>query len=264
MSGSEAAGAAGVEVPPEADFDAIVDGLRAQGATRFDPVGFRFIEALARRATACRGGARRLLARRLEQSVADYRGRFERAQREAGEALARGVARFPEAADGLRQHCEAGDLGALRRLLARLEARGGGGPLAELLGYLRRHAAEATEAGGEGAVDAPDVPAAAPAGELKALRYFRSTWSRLSLDHQLSHAFAQAPENAGPLNSHYLVLQALKTMRDTGPAYLEQLVSYVDALLWLERAESGRAPAQKAAARGERDKKRKPARGKPA
>ena len=100
--------------------------------------------------------------------------------------------------------------------------------------------------------DAPGrclLPGAEPAAELKSLRYFRSTWSRLSLEQQLSRALAQAPDNAGPLNSHFLVLQALIRMRDIAPPYLEGFIAHVDALLWLERADAGRGMAPKAGAR---------------
>jgi hypothetical protein len=46
-------------------------------------------------------------------------------------------------------------------------------------------------------------------------------------------------------------------MRDISPEYLEQFLSYVDALLWLDHTDSGRNQVQKNAVRGERNKKRK-------
>lgn len=223
------------------DSELLIDALRARGAERFDPVGWRFIEALARRRAAHGAGAGGVLDQRLTKALGDYRERFDRAEREAADGLARGKAKFPEAADVLTQHYEAGDFGRLHRLLAKLEARGGPGALAELLAHIERQA---------------------PQGELKSLRYFRGTWTRLKVDRRLSQASAQAPENAGPLNSHFLVLQSLRLMRDISPEYLEQFMSYVDALLWLEQADSGRSPVRKDAARGEPGKKRKSGRGK--
>lgn len=89
------------------------------------------------------------------------------------------------------------------------------------------------------------------------MAYFRNTWSALSVNRQLSRSIAQAPENAGPLNSEFLLLQALKAMRDISPEYLRQFMTYADTLLWLDQAEAGRAPARKAAARSEGGKKRK-------
>ena len=241
----------------ETDTEALIDALRARGAERFDPVGFRFIEALARRAAAQGHPARQLLDRRLAQALTEYGERFDRLQREARDAFARGSAQFPEAADALRQHCDAGDFGALHRLLAKLEAQAGSRPLAELLAHVGRQAPQDTTSGLAHASEAK----VEPHSELKSVKVFRRTWSRLRVDQQLSDALAQAPENAGPLNSHSLVLRSLKLMRDISPEYLEQFTSYIDALLWLEQAGSGGSSTQKNAVRGERGGKRKPGRG---
>ncbi len=68
------------------------------------------------------------------------------------------------------------------------------------------------------------------------LRYFRSTWSKLSAERHLSRSHATVPDNPGPLNSHHLVHQALKSMRDLSPGYLGHFMAHVDALLWLDDA----------------------------
>lgn len=230
---------------------ATIEALRAGGGAGFDPAGFRFLEAMARRAGAGAGGEP--AAQRLAAAVAAFGKRFTQARADADAALAEALARFPAAADALRQQHDAGDFGGLRRLVAGLAAREGNAPLTGLLDHIRRHAAAPSNA----AAEAAGVSVAART-ELKSMHYFRSTWSRLSVDRQMSIAFAQAPENAGPLNSHFLVLRALGQMRDTAPAYLEQFLSYADALLWLDQAESNRTAAQKPAAR---DKKRKTSRG---
>jgi hypothetical protein len=44
---------------------------------------------------------------------------------------------------------------------------------------------------------------------------------------------AGVPENAGPLNTNHLH-RSLSLMREVSPGYLEQFLSYVDALSWLE------------------------------
>jgi hypothetical protein len=66
------------------------------------------------------------------------------------------------------------------------------------------------------------------------------------------------PANAGPLNSHALVLQTLSLMRDLSPDYLRRFVAGVEALQWLERA-SEQLPreAAKAARRGTRARTKK-------
>lgn len=96
--------------------------------------------------------------------------------------------------------------------------------------------------------------------ELKSVRYFRNTWSKLSVDRQVAQAIEQAPENAGPLNSQRLVLRSLALMREVSPDYLNRFVSYVDSLLWLDLAEQNDAPAVKKplAAKGTRVRGRSP------
>ncbi|HRO58364.1 MAG TPA: DUF2894 domain-containing protein [Burkholderiaceae bacterium] len=213
-----------------------IASLRACGADRFDPVGFRFIEALSERASACPSTIRPLLEGRLARAMTDYLERFERARTEAREALAGAGERFPEAATALRQRGDNGDFGGLRQLLARLEARGRSSPLAALLDEIGRHS---------------------PDDELRSVERFRATWSRLAVERRLSRSFAQAPENAGPLNSEHLVLRSLGLMRDTSPDYLASFMSWVDALFWLEQlaadpVAAGTLPAQESAARRKR------------
>lgn len=52
----------------------------------------------------------------------------------------------------------------------------------------------------------------------------------------LSEAVQRGPENAGPLNSHRLVLRTLGIMRDLSPDYLRRFMTHADTLLWLEQA----------------------------
>lgn len=240
-------------------FATAIEALRTQGAERFDAAGFRFIEALARRAAAQPEDARRLLEHRLDSALAQFRGRLEQAREAADEALARTTTRFPAAADALRRCYEATDFAALQRLATRLETRGGPGPLAALLAHAGQPATSpqaSVAAGG---------PVTHPQRELKSLRHFRRTWSKLSVDRQFSHAVARAPDNAGPLNSHHLALQALTQMRELSPAYVEQFISYIDALQWLDEANAGRSSARaKGTPRTDRQRKRKSTRGKTA
>lgn len=97
--------------------------------------------------------------------------------------------------------------------------------------------------------------------DLKSLHYFRDSWTKLSTDHSVAQALASGPSNAGPLNSHALILQSLKLMRDTAPAYLTRFMSYANALLWLEEANIANAPPKKAAGRADGNRKRKSDRG---
>ena len=109
---------------------------------------------------------------------------------------------------------------------------------------------------GQASAENADVPLAGNAGarvELKTIRRFRNTWSKLSADTQLTQALAQAPKNAGPINSHMLVLRSLALMREISPDYLSRFMSYADTLLCLDQGEkeklgnAKRPPGTKAA-----------------
>jgi hypothetical protein len=66
--------------------------------------------------------------------------------------------------------------------------------------------------------------------KLEALDYFREVWTKVSTERQLRQSLAQVPGSAGPHNSSSLVHRSLSPMRDLSPGYLQQFLSYVDAL----------------------------------
>ena len=177
-----------------------LDAWRARGADWLDPVRFRFLEAMARRAISHDGEARRLLDERLNRLLAVYHADLAKAAE------------------------------------AKREKTPSSAPVAGGLTELLAHVAERTGVAAGGAT--------AGASELKSLRYFRSTWSRLSADRRLNQSQAKMPENAGPLNSQHLVHRAITLMRDVSPEYLNRLMAYVDTLSWIEQANlSTPAPA---------------------
>jgi hypothetical protein len=65
---------------------------------------------------------------------------------------------------------------------------------------------------------------------------FRETWAHMAAETQVARAAARVPDNAGPLNSHRLVMRSLGLMQAASPHYLRRFLSHVDTLLWLERA----------------------------
>ncbi len=107
--------------------------------------------------------------------------------------------------------------------------------LTELVDHLARHAPTAAE------------PAA--------LRYVRSTWSRLSAERRLVQSLAKVPENAGPLNSQLVVHRSLALMRELSPEYLHRFMSYVDALSWIDQFNGASAPVAGNTPRAERARK---------
>lgn len=209
---------------PAVDVEAAVQAWCAREGDRVDPVRRHFIVALARRARAQEGEARRILESRVLDILSEYV-----AVAIDGKALGYyiGGSIMPS---------------ALREPAAAPHA----GPLADLTAQLARKAAGRT---GDAAFSAPP----------QALQYLRRAWSRLSADRRITQSLARLPENAGPLNSHQLVHRSLTLMRDASPQYLNQFMAYIDTLAWLEQMEGASAPAVGSAARAERG--RRPARG---
>jgi hypothetical protein len=205
---------------------AMLAAWRMRSEHRVDPVRFRFMEALARRAAPHHGEARRILDAKLAPLLAAYGDRLEEAQRTGSPAAVGGAG-------------------------AKQQAPSARGPLAELVDHIARHAA----ALGDGAAANGVVPGLAPAPELKTLSYFKSTWSRLSADRRLTQSLAKVPENAGPLNSHHLVHRSLLLMRELSPEYLNRFMTYVDTLLWVDQVSAGSASSAASAPRAENPKK---------
>ena len=75
---------------------------------------------------------------------------------------------------------------------------------------------------------------------------FRQQLGKISVQKQVTQAIAQAPQNAGPINSHMLVLRSLGLMRDLSPDYLNRFMAYVDTLLILDAPQSLKAQPKKA------------------
>jgi hypothetical protein len=209
----------------------ILDAWRERGADRADPVRFRYIEALDRRAAGYSGEARRILEDKLSKLLATYADDLESAASRAADASS--VTSPGEPARGT--------LGGLLDYMARnAPADGAGRPAANTA--------------------APTAPRLTTYPELEVLDYFRETWSRVSTEKQLRHSLAHVPGNAGPLNSSSLVHRSLSLMRELSPGYLQQFLTYVDALSWMEQMNGGSALADKDAPRS--GTARKSARGK--
>jgi hypothetical protein len=202
--------------PPDDDQAAAISALCEQGAQRIDPLRLHLIQTLSRRARGQQGAVRRLLDERLALLVA---GCQERCEAPSGRPLRAAAAATPAAPPAAER------------------------PLAALLRRLAEQASSPVVGeGGEGAAGAGGGASfGPPPRELKALQQSRRTWSRLSAGQELSRLLAQRPENAGPLNSHLLVLRSLESMRDISPDYLRRFMASVDALAWLDDASFGAA-----------------------
>ena len=194
----------------EQALSSLLDALCSEGARRLDPARFHYLERLSQRMCAEHGDVRRILAHKLHAALTAYAEGFRQAQTAAGAELATLSGSAPQGA------------GALRRLNQHIRA-----------------ATQASIGGGLGS----DGDAAS---ELRSVRRFRETWGRMAAEDQVDRAVGRGPENAGPLNSHGLVLRSLALMRDLSPDYLRRFMAHVDALLWLDHMDSTRnaAPAR--------------------
>lgn len=206
---------------PTPDLAAQLADLRRAGAAQHDPVTCHYLQALLERAGRHQGEVRRLLDARLGQALQAFQTRFELAQREALQARLGQASNAPGAS-----------LGALTR-------------------YLAQHAAAPLDASQEGL--SQRTAGARP--ELKSVRHFRNTWSKLSADRQVAKALGQGPRNAGPINSHRLVLESLALMREIAPDYLNRFMCYADALLCLDQSDPVKPTPAKKSPRSKAGKK---------
>ncbi|WP_408578841.1 DUF2894 domain-containing protein [Achromobacter xylosoxidans] len=231
---------AGADAAPDATSadatSAILQAWRERGDDRLDPVGFHFIEALARRAATHAGAARARLDERLAQLLQAYAARV---------AVASAASAANAAAEGL-DDAATPDASPAPAMAVPKPARG---PLAELAAYLAYPGAPGED---------PDAIAAQARRDaypdMPVLDGLREIWSGLSADRQVRQSQEQVHKNAGPLNSNQLVHRALSLMRELSPGYLQQFVTYTEALAWMEQVtaaaapparETSRAPARK-------------------
>ncbi len=197
-----------------------IDSLREIGADTFDPVRFFYLQVLARRALSQQGPVKRHLDHRMAQALVTLRERFEQAKAETRQAV---------------------DHAAVKPSSSRLEHTVHGSPLAELTRHLSHHRSQDATDNMGGTGENRLRP------ELKATQYFRNTWAKLSVNKRVTQALNKAPKNAGPINSHMLVLRSLALMRDISPDYLNRLTAYVDTLLSLDQWDrQNQATAKKA------------------
>lgn len=201
-------------MPPEAfDAAAALASLRSAGAQHWDPVRFRYLEALQNRVESAPEPVRRIVEGKLQAALATYTERGGR------RPLASGSESSPPPTS----------------------------PLAALNAYIRTATQPHTEVSGP-----PTGWGGRP--ELKSVQGFREVWSKFAVVDQVEQSLKRGPENAGPLNSHMLVLRSLATMRELSPEYLRRFLSHAETLLWLDQ-ESQRLSAPQA--RSARTSKRK-------
>lgn len=233
--------------------DTIATGLAAivaGGAEAFDPVRYRYIESMAAHAQTQKKAVARVVEQRALEALAAYSADLACAREEAQIIVSRVSATHPDSTAQLQTLFERCDFKGIKQLAARLERSTTRARLSELTGQLVRsatpdepgdHSFDAMMREQEQAI-ADDLPSAAgPLGELKALRSFRKSRERISIDKLITRCINECPEDCGPLNPQMLAIRSLVVMRELSPQYLNRFVGYIDTLLWLEQAEEKNA-----------------------
>lgn len=213
------------------DAQAMLDAWREDGVDRIDPVRFCFLQAMARRSAVLDGLARQLLDERLAGHLNAYAQLLD-AETDANADA--GPDAEPSAERNAPPPAE--------------PANDAPSALAGLLAYLADPSLNTPDGEPDWNRDALGLRDAYP--DVQMLEYFRAVWSRVSADRQVRQSQQQVHKNAGPLNSNQLVHRALSLMRELSPGYLQQFLSYTDALMWMEQIHAATAPAPKDAARG--------------
>jgi hypothetical protein len=179
----------------------------------FDPVGWHYTEQLSKRANEATGLTRDLLLAKREKALSEMNARWD-AKTLSGEPET-----TPEAA---------------------LTS-----PLAQLL-------QEMTPATDETRPHKSSMPNTWRA-ESPRIQQFRKQLGQISVQKQVTKAMAQAPQNAGPINSHMLVLRSLGQMREASPDYLGRFMVYLDTLLFLDAPVASKPPIPKKRTAGRSD-----------
>ena len=177
---------------------AMLDAWREQNADRLDPLRFHAMEALERRAAGFEGEVRRLLDDKLSTLIDSYAGDLQKAT-----------------TAGSTNSAQAASQGGLVELL--------------------EHIALSTATRNQILAAHKVTPPSSSYPTLETLAEFKKIWSAVRTGSQVRQSLEQVPENAGPLNSGALVHRSIGLMRDLSPGYLQQFLSYIDALSWVEQ-----------------------------
>lgn len=201
-------------VPQTLPETGALEVLRSQGLDRHEPVRFRYLQALATRMDGQPEPVRQLLAQRLDGALAAYV-----AQARAAGSGGTSQVTLPATVSGGAPPCAASM------------------PAMAALAQLNRDmgAPRMTAGSALGSAVSVEADALAPR-DLRSVRQFSTTLARISAEQKVAKAVARGPQNAGPLNAHRLVVQALAAMQAVSPDYLQRFLVHAETLLWVEQA----------------------------
>lgn len=204
--------------PADEDLLALMARLEAAGAESADAVGWHYIRTLAERASAQAAPVQDLLNPKLRQALREMEMRM------AQQTLATQATK------------------AAHTMAVQHNNPIAPSPLALLL----------QDMGSSTAANRPVEPSQGLLPESPRVRQLRQQLRRIGVQKQVSRAMASGPQNAGPINSHMLVLRALGLLRGISPDYLQRFMVHLDTLLCLHDQQ---AQAATPAARSSRSRK---------
>jgi hypothetical protein len=249
-----------------------IDALEANGAHRYDPVRFIFIQSMARRTLGKSGSLYKSLERKAMSALAEYQKNFDSARLEAEEIVNRVCSVFPEAEIKIRELFENNEFKKVHRLGEKLDRRHRQTDLSVLKDHVVRFSPDCGDNNNQPSPSSiddllrqqerdvlADVVASvantpeggAPAlndgktatvkfetrkKESRSLQHFKDTMVRLHSDRLVTRAIQDLPENSGPHNSQMLATNALKALRQISPNYLNRFVSHIGSLIYLKQA----------------------------
>ena len=230
-----------------------IEGLSEQQLQAFDPVRFGFIQALGRKMRQERESVSVLLFDKLKKSLQELREDVQAAADQNVNLLQVVLDEFPDSEAQARDHFEQGDHRQLKKLVDGLYRKQLEAPslFKSLIDDLSQQDSSPAPVVPEAPADIADItmpkqgellsteePSLSQAAprELRALTPLRESWAKLNAEKLVMRSINEGPENAGPLNPHYLAIRSLSNMRDLSPHYLNRFVAYMETLLWLEKA----------------------------
>jgi len=235
--------------------------LVESGADSFDPVRFRYIESMARRAHDQRGAVSILEENKAHKALEQYVVDFSMAREDAGRVVKRVAAQFPESAERLYALIDGCDFKGVVRLEERLGRNKDRGELADLTKQIMPDDFVLSEGTSELSFDDMLRQQESDAitefankndnkmdrnwlREPKSIRLYRESWVKRSSDSLITKSINDGPETPGPLNPQGLVIRYLASMRDLSPEYVNRYISYIETLLWLEQASDSFKPGK--------------------
>ncbi|WP_437569650.1 DUF2894 domain-containing protein [Sorangium sp. So ce542] len=239
-------GSAAAPPPGSSPAAARLAALRAAGAHRFDPAGYRFIEALLERARALDRAARARLDARASARLTAFEAAFHRARADA-EAQLRALADAGIPDDGaLAAALSLGDLPAVaraaRRRLRALAAERQTTAVPSLARLRGEIAARDVRLPEPLARDLAELPCDGDVVERRVKRQAQALSNALStaLFHEslvsaratlaVARAADNVPEDAGPYNAQVLAARALSAAERLSAHYLRALVASLQDL----------------------------------